>query len=362
MQLLKEPVSKKILTIGPDYKEHKGGIGAIIEVYQSFFECFNFVPSYRGYNSNLLKSGFFLKQIFVLTKVLLENKKIEIVHIHGSHGGSFYRKFILFLIAKKVFKKKIVYHIHSGTYNSFYFSSSKLQKKLIRYFVGNADALIGLAPYWGKFLSDNFECKKAPFIINNVIHKPDTVSSLEINNQFPCLNLLFLGKIGHNKGIFDLVEMLEKRKDFFSDKIKLYIGGDGDTEKLKNIISKQGLDNLITYVGWVDNEKKRDLFLKTHIYILPSYNEGLPISVLEAMSYALPVIATPVGGIPEVVENNINGILVTPGDQDTLESALCFFLKNTDKIKEYGIRSLAKVQSHFPDYVSRQLEELYKSL
>ncbi len=360
--MIKKHISKKILTIGPDYKEHRGGIGGVIQVYQSFFECFNFVASYKYYNNNLSKSGFFLKQLIVITWELLRNKKIEIVHIHGSHGGSFYRKFFIYLIAKIIFQKKVIYHIHSGTFDFFYKKSSGLQKKMISQFVNGADAVVCLSKVWEEFINKNFQCKKT-CIINNVVAPPDLKNILpEKNFKDRTINFLFLGRIGDGKGIFDVTNMLSMKKESFQGKMKLYIGGDGEIDKLSAIIKETGLNEIVEYVGWVNSDKKNNMLLNSDVYILPSYGEGLPVSVLEAMSYGLPVISTPVGGIPEIVEDSKNGILVRPGDQAALESAFNFFLSNPAKIKEYGANSLVKITSYFPDYVSLQLEKLYRSL
>jgi len=359
--LIKEDISKKVLTFGPAYKNHRGGIGAVIDVYSTFFEKFNFVPSYHSYDSNIAKILYFFGQFFVLTKTLIVNRDIRIVHIHGSHGGSFYRKFVAFLIAKKLFRKKIVYHIHSGTFNSFYLSSKGLQKKWIRKLVNGADAVICLAPVWADFLRENFQPKKI-YIVNNVVTEPAVKALQGASLSSPVMNLLFLGKVGDNKGIFDLLEVIKQQKEFLNGKIRLFIGGDGEIDKLKAFITGNELSGMVEYAGWVDKEKKNLLFLDTHLYILPSYNEGLPGSILEAMSYGLPVIATPVGGIPEVVKDRVNGRLIQPGSLAGIEESLRFFLADKQLIPQYGQASLQMIGPFFPEYVARQLVEVYTAM
>ena len=101
---------------------------------------------------------------------------------------------------------------------------------------------------------------------------------------------------------------------------------DGETERLLTYLADHKLETLVQFEGWVSGEKKHELLSSSDVYILPSYHEGLPISILEAMNYQLPVIATPVGGTAEAVQEGINGFLVTPGDKDALYDRLLQFL------------------------------------
>src|SRR5690606_27051470 len=126
--------------------------------------------------------------------------------------------------------------------------------------------------------------------------------------------LLFLGTINDNKGIFDLLEAFYQNLVFFSGRVLLSIGGVGESARLQKEISEKELGQIVNYLGWVNHEDKRKQMTGCDLVILPSYNEGLPMVLLEAMSYGKPVIATPVGGIPEIVKQKSNGFLVAPGD------------------------------------------------
>ena len=95
---------------------------------------------------------------------------------------------------------------------------------------------------------------------------------------------------------------------------------------------------------------------------MPSYNEGLPIAILEAMSYSHPIISTPVGGIPEVVKDHQNGILVEPGNLEQIKEALLFFIEHPEVIRSYGKKSYEIVQPYFPENVFLQLKEIYCDL
>lgn len=356
--MIKKEISDKVLLTGPDYQNHRGGIGAVLATYKSFFETFHFIPSYRPFDSNLKKISFFNKQMFAIGKALRKNKQYEIVHIHGSHSGSFYRKLVVFYVAKKIHHRKVIYHLHSSDYDQFYSRSNGFSKKLIRYLIREADLVICLSPSWEKYYREQFSPKQI-VIVNNPVD--DTIEKATLDAS-GAIRFLFLGRIGVRKGIFDILEVLAKHKDRFAGRIHLSVGGDGEVDKFKQLVTQHGLEDMVEYVGWVDAGHKKELLLNSHVYILPSYSEGLPISVLEAMSYGLPILSTPVGGIPEVVRNEVNGLLVEPGNLDQLAAAMLDLIDNPGKLKQYGTASLSEVKPYLPASVAGQLEGVYKSL
>ena len=101
---------------------------------------------------------------------------------------------------------------------------------------------------------------------------------------------------------------------------------------------------------------------ESDVFILPSYSEGMPVSILEAMSYAMPIITTDVGGIPEIVNHNVNGIVIKPGDKRALLSAVGYYLNDSEAIEKHGSESLNIIQEYFPGPVMSKMENLYKSL
>jgi glycosyltransferase involved in cell wall biosynthesis len=98
------------------------------------------------------------------------------------------------------------------------------------------------------------------------------------------------------------------------------------------------------------------------VYVLPSYNEGLPISILEAMSYGKPVISTSVGGIPEIVKPGYNGWLFKPGDHAALNLIMEEVLGNRERLKEYGNNSMKTTSNYTPKAVVKSLEKLYAKM
>ena len=208
------------------------------------------------------------------------------------------------------------------------------------------------------------------FIIGNIAEKINfnlnivPLSNIEEKkkNRVALVRLLFLGKIDKRKGIFDVLESVKKNKELFENKIKIIVGGNGEVDMLKRIILEGHLSNIVEYVGWVTGEKKTRLFLESDIMLLPSYNEGLPISLLEALSYKMPLISTHVGGISEILEHKKNGFVVEAGNINQITESLRFYLENKSLIKLHGDNSYRIANRYFPEFVFNQLDKIYKDL
>ena len=356
MHLNKE-ISKKILTLGEDYHNNRGGIGAVISIYSKYFDEFIFIPTYKE-GSALYKIYLFFISLFKISYTLLRCRNIRIVHIHGSSYNSFYRKFICFVISKYFFQKKVVYHIHGSEYHLFFAKSKKIVKKLFMTFLNNVDCLICLSESWKHFFEENFNTAKIA-ILPNIIDYPVIRKK---NKNTEKISFLFLGLIGNRKGIFDVIEVIKKNIELFDNSIELIIGGNGEVAKLNDMIKKYKIDNIVKFVGWIQNETKIHYLQNSDVYILPSYNEGLPISILEAMSYRKPVISTDVGGIPEVVKNNENGFLIKPGNLEQIEKSIIHFIENPQDIERFGTNSAKIAEKYLPESVIFHLEHIYNEL
>ena len=158
------------------------------------------------------------------------------------------------------------------------------------------------------------------------------------------------------------MEAFSEHKEELNNKVLLHIGGNGETERLQEIIAHEGLSSIVKFEGWVSGKKKIDLLNKADIFILPSYTEGLPISILEAMAYSVPVISTNVGGIPEVIKNEENGYILTPGDKEGFFNSIMALATDKALRKRMGEISCKRIQQNFPENVSKKLENIYAKL
>ncbi len=345
---------KQVLYIGPDHRNHRGGIGAVLEVYSKNIQPFKFIPTYVT-KSFAKQFAVYVAAIFKLIYVCATDREIKILHIHHASRGSFWRKSILVLIGK-MFGKKVILHIHGGGFHNFY-GRSRFMKRYIRFIVESADAVICLSQNWKQYYSSTFRLRRL-VIINNVIEDA-AIAPVSRNGS---VNLLFLGHITEKKGVYDLLQVLGKNREAFQHKITFTIGGIGDEEKLNKAIGEYNFNGDVHFAGWVSGPKKAELLNKCDVYVLPSYNEGLPISILEAMSYGKPIIATTVGGVPEIVKPGFNGWLFKPGDQQALGDIIGEVLASRERLAEYGSNSLQVTKEYTPAAVVKSLQLLYANM
>ncbi|MEE2954233.1 MAG: glycosyltransferase family 4 protein [Bacteroidota bacterium] len=343
-----------VLHVSPYYKL-KGGVSSVIHNYKTNNKD-SFKHFYSMYFSNKLLNVFVFPLILTHYLVLIINPTIKIVHLHCAKKGSFYRKYIFLKIAV-FFNKKVVFHIHSGQFYSFYLDSNSFVKKRIEQVLIKSDAVVVLTNYW----KDYFYSK---FIINNLVVVNNLVPFQEKKekNINPKLQLLFLGDIGKRKGIFDLLDSIEKYKDEFSGQIKLFVAGIGERNKIINKIKEYELEDDITYLGWISGLEKQKVIEKSDIIVLPSYAEGLPMALLEAMSFSMPVISSNIIGILDILENNKNGKVIIPGDIDSIACAINYYIDNKKMIAIHGDESYNIAKNYFPTPIFQQLSQLYKSI
>ena len=342
--------ARNVLTIGIDYRVVHGGVAAVESVYSTFYKPFNHVATVVDYGT-VRKLLTFFKAYAQFWKWMLFHREIEIVHVHGASDASFWRKRVFVNLAK-MFGKKVVFHCHGSEFQRFTSQHPDAVRKTLK----KCDCIIALSDSWKEWFEKTIHHKNV--VASKNVIAPPHVKKIK-HDDFV---LLFLGRLGKRKGIYDLMDVLTEHKAEFDGKVRFLFGGDGDVEQVKKIIRRNGLENIAGFQGWVNGEKKERLLNTADAYILPSYNEGLPISILEAMSYSLPIISTAVGGIPEILKNGENGFIMEPGDKEAIYRAIHTLMGDERLRAQMGEKSFEKVRTHLPGYVEKQLRELYDSL
>jgi glycosyltransferase involved in cell wall biosynthesis len=353
--LLTRDISDKVLMIGVSYKNNaRGGMASVIQYYSKYFETLRYISSWKNSN-NLIKLCYAISAYIETFFTLLFDRKIKIVHIHTAATNSFLRK-VYFINLGKFFHKKIITHIHGGEFKNF-FGAYKNKEEIIHN-INKADKLIVLSSSWREWFFSIGIIKDKIVILNNIVEYPSRVDNYTSSK----IKLIYLGVLRPQKGIFDVLQTLSKNKEYYRNKITLRIGGAENEENLLAYITDNDLAEFVIFEGWVNETEKVELLNWADILILPSYAEGLPVSILEAMSYGCAIIASSVGGIPEIIHNNKNGLLVTPGDQDAIHNAISYMIQNSNNIKKFGEKNKEIVKDFFPSAVIPRLKEIYLSL
>lgn len=350
--LINKELSCHVLFLGVSMKT-KGGMTAVLVSYDKYIENMRFIPTWKLGNK-LVKSWYALQALVRAWFLLTFDKRIKIVHIHGAANASFDRCKLFIRMAKKC-GKKVILHEHAADFVEYY--NAAIDKQDITDTLRLCDCLIVLSQSWkGYYASIGMEKDKI-HILNNIVSPPEIQPEKHPNDGR--LHLLYMGEISKRKGGFDLLRAIADNKEYFKDKLTLRMGGNEVDGDIKTYISKHGFESFVSYEGWIAGQKKIDCLNWEDVYILPSYNEGLPIAILEAMAYSHPVISTPVGGIPEVIHTGENGILVQPGDTKAIADAIKYYIENRDEMKKQGDKAYQVVQDFFPGKVFGDLKEIY---
>lgn len=243
---------------------------------------------------NFIKS---LSWIFILSLT----GRIDIAHIHMSSRGSTIRKITIALLCL-LLRKPYILHIHSGEYPEFYRSLSAPSKSIIRFALNKASSVVVLGETWKTWFQKNINLTNLAVVHNGI---PDISDNLKPTN--PKESIVFAGRLTKNKGIHDLIAAFNVIGSLRKNCELIVIGDGTDPSQLISQVKPELKDSII-FKGWLTPENCHKIISECSLLVLPSYYEGLPICILEAMCLSKPVVATNVGAIPEVIFDEHNGI------------------------------------------------------
>lgn len=276
-----------------------------------------------------------------------------LVHIHLSEVGSAIRK-TFFLLPAILLKKKIIVHFHS-------FSPETTIKGryswLYKWIFNHVDVLIVLSNYWKREVNDVCNLGDKVSVIYNPC--PEVSYNGQIGKE---KNILYAGALNHRKGYADLIKAFARIAYIYPD-WNLVLAGDGEIGEGKRLSIELGIEKQVIFLGWVSGANKDDAYKKASIFCLPSYAEGFPMAVLDAWSYGLPVITTPVGGIPDIAKDGENLMLFEPGDIDRLTDVLARLIADTKLRRRLSLESLNLARTTFNiNTINSQIGNLYSKL
>ena len=343
----------KVLMIGPA-RNVNGGISAVVNNYYKAGLDKKVELKYIG----TMEDGSKWHKLAVAIKAIIEFigcvRQYDIIHINMASDMSLYRK-IPFIYLSKVFSKKLVIHQHGGNFREFYYKEcNDKTREFIKKTLEKADVFLVVADYLGNIFKDIITEEKI-ISLPNSIEVPQKADEKTYGQK-----LLFLGRLCKEKGIRELLEVvIELKKDY--PKLELYLGGVWVDEDLKDLADQH--TDFIHQLGWIGNEEKQKYLRECSIFVLPTYFEGLPMSLLEGMAYECACIASAVGGIPQVVDNNENGILIKPKSKKELKNALVKLLQHELLQKELGVSAKQKILKEFELLKSvKRLVDIYSNV
>lgn len=350
----------KVLFVGPDLNE-VGGVSfycsAILAGYPGEIEYFSFPINMR--NKPLL----FVSVLMTFGRTLLKNSNM-IVHLNTSLNTNAIIRDSLFLLISILLKNKVVVFIH-GWEESFARSLFGFRRFFFKLFFDRADVLIVLAEQFKHALQNLGLNTK--FVVETTCYPPDLQRSTPFSIPMfweSCSgpNVLFLSRIVKEKGIFELFEAcLLLRAEFPS--LSLYVAGDGpDLLDFRNYVEARD-GGFVVFCGSVSGKIKNNFFDTAHLFCLPTYyGEGLPVTILEALFFGLPVITTKVGGIAGILSDGVHGFFVKPGDVNDLAEKIRTVLCDRNLFERISKDNAEYAKRFSPEIVASRLALLHNEL
>jgi len=297
-------------------------------------------------------------------RAVLKKNSIDLVHLNPSLDSKSFIREGFFALLARARKKKIIVFFHGW--------KKPCEVRIERYFLwvfnwfyGKADALIVLSnenkeklERWG-ILKPIY--KEVTVINDNELAGFDIHDALKKRERSKTRRILFLARIIKEKGIYEAVETfaLIQNKHPMTEFV---IAGDGaELENVKSFVRQHNFHN-VTFAGYIRDEEKRRRFQEAHIFFLPSYAEGCPVSVIEAMAYGLPVVTRAVGGVVDFFKNEKNGYMSQSLDPHILADHIDTLLEDTKLYKTISLHNYQYAQSHFlASCAALRLEKIYEA-
>lgn len=338
----------RILMVGMHLTKTRGGITTLIsEILKSPVKDdfdLTYIESQAEDFGTAGKFGLALKAILKFIWACL-SKNPALVYVHLGSNASLYRESI-FIILAKLMRREVTAHFHAGDINIYFPKQSRLGQGLIRWALADCTDFIAVSQESAGQLC-KFAGSANITVIPNAIDTSvflDHDSKLSRRNDADPIKLLFVGAMGKLKGETDLARALAILKNSGDQVRATFLGyGSGD---LGNYCEEMGVTGLIEYMGAISMGERIKFFNRADIFVLPTYAEAMPMSVIEAMAAGLPTISTTVGGIPELINDGEDGLLVQPGDIDALAKGISFLVNNDQARYEMGRRAQEKARKN----------------
>jgi glycosyltransferase involved in cell wall biosynthesis len=356
-------VALKVGMIGPSL-EYVGGISAVVKTWMSSpvladVELEYFASVGVGERRDKLRQTAAAQARFI--KRLAAGWRPDVFHVHCGGVVSITRK-LSYLAEIRAARIPIVLHVHGSNHLEELYDRSPWHARGVRALLRQADRVVVVSQYMEdrikQWMGDSFPVTR--------VYNPVAVRDFDPPEGFvkPARpTVLYIGWIIEAKGIFDLLAVAPRLAAEVPD-VLVRFGGDGvHMDRFRAAAAECPTPDNIEVAGWITGQPKLDAFAGADIFCLPSYSEGLPISVLEAMSASLPVVATGISGIPEQVLEGETGLLFQPRDQDALTDRLLQLLKDPERARAMGTAGRRRVEEVFDrEVVTAKVLEAWRSV
>ncbi len=301
--------------------------------------------------------GAFVAGVGVFAREMLVRRP-AVVHLHTASYGSFARKSVLAWTSRCA-GVPVVIHVHGAAFREFYRGLPRPLQRYVRATLEAADAVVALGETWQAALRQ-IAPRARITVVPNAVEPRAPVGQPAPGEP---VHVLFLGEIDDRKGAFLLLDAWRRLSvEGCRPSAELVLAGGGAVTAARERVQELGLADEVRVTGWLTATEVESLLQRSHVLVLPSTAEGQPMAVLEAMAHGLCVVASAVGGIPDLIDGDC-GVLVPPSDEDALVAALQDVLTDPTRRSRLGAHALGRVRQRFDvDLTWRDIDALYEEL
>jgi glycosyltransferase involved in cell wall biosynthesis len=360
---------QRVLVVGPVPPPY-GGIASVLEDIVSsdlskeyLFEVFDRSAVFPPGADGLIGKNLFRAKRFLRFFKKVRSGQYHFVHIHSS--DPVFLGTTIFMLLSRLAGTKILLHVHGTDWTSFYSEAPLFKRIYTRIGLELPEKMVVLYQLWVdkvKELRPNADVR----ILRNFVHAQNPPDAREIEAAKQSLGLtkeqfvvLTVGSVGKNKGSFEILKAVPKviAKD---DSIRfVLLGGEerpGNMAQLTSIVEEEKLAPWVQLTGEMEREKVPSFLGFADIFLLPSFWEGMPVTIIEAMRSGLPIISTPVAGIPDMIENGVSGLLINPGSPDEIAEAVLLLKQDKELRQKLAAGARARFEEKFE--FSKGMEEM----
>ncbi|MBR0737661.1 glycosyltransferase family 4 protein [Bradyrhizobium liaoningense] len=319
-----------LIILSPGGRIGNGGIGTVTRLIATSLEESKghyepFVVDTGGAGSVLHAPFRFVSAIFTILRLRLI-RRASLVHIQVSERGSFLRKGLLLLLARSVGMKTVLHH-HGAELVPFFTNANAVTRSWVSFISRLATLNLVLGQRSRDFVVDRIGVDPSKIVVlYNAVRNPSPQKEIAAHWHSPPL-LLMMAHLIPRKGVSEFLQALARlRKRGIN--FKAVLAGGGEVLRYQREAKALQLSDLCSFTGWLSAGEAQELLASANVVALPSFEEGLPMVILESLSLGKPVITTPVGSIPEVLEDERTCLFVEPGNVDQLTEAIARIIED----------------------------------
>jgi glycosyltransferase involved in cell wall biosynthesis len=287
--------------------------------------------------------------------LFLLRSRADAVHLNTSLDPKAYWRDLVYWIVARMLGRRVVNQVHGGAMPQDFFRGSALLTWILRRFLVSSDVVTVLS---NAELNAHraFDARINVHLVPNAIDPAGLADQRRSYNIDRPLRLVYVGRLVRTKGLFEVVDALMRLKRAGREFTLTLAGTGSDEAELMAAAQRADLEDRVQFLGSVFAEEKHRLWLETDLFVFPSYMEGLPYSLLEAMAAGCVPITTPVAAIPDVMTDGQHGVFVPARNASAIADAVAALDDDRPKLVQMAEAGRRRILAHYT--VARLVEDL----